>query len=527
MDARQATRAVLQAGMSGEIAAAFQCVSEATTSSGETKFSDKVCRALARSIVCRTYAAPVFQLCHLINAADACGAGGDGYQRLFFATGRAAARNFRAHFEAAVDSAGWRRPGFALSQNGVAIRYSDAVFNLPYSRMPLLGAMMEFLIAAGSYTEIDDVFAGMLAEPSSQTAIGRAANALQRHLYRYLDDHLPTVQERNRYHRILEFLAGRSDHGEIEIDDEAILEFWRHHSDKSGEDGGDFRTYRTAFEAFLDLIRTLELSASQRAAEYAVPIGGDRDAGEIDVAVEALLEQPGEWQSPLHALGTPPASEIKLLNKSETAYLALLCECGPLSAKLPLSLMRAECFGKAQSRLTQGLRRRVAREELIDLAACPGAETYGERERGYADAQGRIRRVLKAAGYVLLRHCAGPAGGNVVALRGDDPADLFGQAMTHEFDLSRADLEPPIDEARRTFRAISRKGFEEDGLEDADTVEGFRQGAGALMAIDELLDSFLGLLGRFGGTDRDLEHRFDADREIFRRQFLRLYGEHG
>ena len=146
MDAREAKRRVLTAGMSQELLSAFDYVSQATIRDGNLKYSERVCHALNRSIVCRSYATVIFQLCHLVNTADACGSGPDPFEWLFFGNRRAVTRNYKGSIESALSGRVWRRPGFQTSDNGVAIRYSDGVFNVPYSRMPLLCAMLEFLI---------------------------------------------------------------------------------------------------------------------------------------------------------------------------------------------------------------------------------------------------------------------------------------------------------------------------------------------------------------------------------------------
>ncbi len=179
-DGREARQRILTAGMSAELVNAFADVSQATTPDGDLKFQKAVCHGLARAIVCRAYANPVYQLCHLVNLADGCGRGNERFEWLFFAGSRLNGRHFRGTLGDAVDTRGWRRPGFSLSDNGVAISYADGVFNVPFTRMPLLAAMFEFLVSAVPYAVVDDIFADMLADASSLGAVGRAANALQR-----------------------------------------------------------------------------------------------------------------------------------------------------------------------------------------------------------------------------------------------------------------------------------------------------------------------------------------------------------
>ena len=261
------------------------------------------------------------------------------------------------------------------------------------------------------------------------------------------------------------------------------------------------------------------------AADRASPIGTDKESGEIDVEdLESMIDQSSEWRSPLAALTEEPASQIKLLNKKETDHVEMLCDCGPLAAKLPMSFMRAECFGKAQARLTQGLRRKLGAEAMLQLIACNDAETYRERKQSYTDLQAQIGRVLKAAAYVLLRDGREETDGNVVPLHSKDPVELFDEAAEHGSDFDLDDLEETLEGTKRAFRSIARKGFDEEDLDDPEILEGFRVGAGALMALDQQISSFVDLLDGIDREEPDLGGWFDGDKDVFRLQFSRLYG---
>ncbi len=525
-DGREARQRILTAGMSAELVNAFAGVSHATTPDGDLKFQKAVCHGLARAIVCRAYANPIYQLCHLVNAADGCGRGNERFEWLFFAGSRLNARHFRATFADAVQTRGWRRPGFSLSDNGVAIAYADGVFNVPFTRMPLLAAMFEFLVSAVPYAVVDDTFADMFADASSQEAIGRAANALQRQLYGFLSEHLSSAQEQDKFAALIEFLEDRGDGASIEVDDDAVLAFWRWASALAEAGSGDFRTYRTVFEGFIDLMRSLDHAETRFAVENADPIGVDAETGEIDVAaLEPLIADSGEWRSPLDLLEAEPANRIKLLNLAELGYVALLCECGPLSARLPVSLLRCECFGAAQARITQGLRRKLADDRFDELIDCDGAETYDERKQGYGALTAHIDRVLKAAAYVTMRDRAVASADNVVALGDGMPEAAMGEAMDGELAVSEHEFDAALEDARRAFARISRRGFEDDALDDPEIVEGFALGAGGLMAIDELIASFVARLDALDRDTLDLAGQFAADREIFREQFAVLYGD--
>lgn len=523
-DRREATARVLSAGMSPELISAFADVAEATTADGAFKFPQTVCHALARAIVCRAYATPVYQLCHLVNAADACGRGNERFEWLFFAGGRLNARHFRNTLAEATRSRGWRRPGFALTDNGVAIEYSDGIFNVPFSRMPLLAALFEFLVSAVAYAEVDDAFADMFADASRMGAVGAAANALQRRLYAFLSEHLSSAQEQEKFAALIAFLEEHGDGDSLVIDDDAVLAFWRRASAPGDAGGGDFRTFRTVYAAFIDLMRSLDVAETRSAVENADPIGGDAESGEIDVeALESMAAAVAEWRSPLEILEDGPASRIKMLNMTELGYVRLLCESGPLSDRLPVSLLRCECFGAVQARLTQALRRKLARDGIAELVRCEDAESYRDRHSGYGALRTHIDRVLKAAAYATLRDRAVAECDNVVALHPAAPS----APVDDDAETPRPDLGAALEEARRAFARISRRGFEEDSLDDEEIVEGFALGAGALMAVDDLISGFVGRLDALDREAPGLGGRFTDDKNVFREQFAELYGDHG
>ena len=131
------------------------------------------------------------------------GAAGERYERLFFGGGRAAAASFQGHIGSAVDRRGWRRPGFDRTGQGIAIEYADGRFEIPYARMAFLCALFDFLIAAGSYGEVDDILREMLVDASRESSIKHAANAVSRKIYHFSR---PKRRERPEHAKVL---AGR------------------------------------------------------------------------------------------------------------------------------------------------------------------------------------------------------------------------------------------------------------------------------------------------------------------------------
>jgi hypothetical protein len=524
MDAREATQLVLEAGKSEELRAAFLAVAEITTPMGELKYPPRVCRALAQAIACRNYAKPVLQLCHLINLADACGRGRESYERFFFGGRRATASNFKIFIQESLAVRGWRRAGFERTAEGVAIRYAGSLFNVAFSRMPVLAALFEFLIEIEGYRPVDEILGRMLSGAHDQATIATAANALSKRIYGYLSRHLPSAQNAAKFNRILEFLENRSPDGTVVMDDEIVLQFWSDHAAKEDGRAGDFRAFRTVLDAFVAFTRALELAADQRAVGSASAIGSNREAKEVDPDhLSDLADLPGQWQSPLPLLAEEPVDRIKFLTNREMDSLHLLLDIGPLSRQLPLSLLRAEVFGRVQARITQALRAKD-QGSVSRLTECTDSESYCERQAVYLDLRGRIERVMKAALHVLLRDRRTTDGGSVVALRPNDPIAVFEQICETPVSNDPQELESVLKEAGKAFRAFSRKGFAEREAEDPTVVEGFRYGAGILLTIAGEIDGFLDTLKHVDQQEPGLAGWFHHDRGVFRTQFGRLYG---
>jgi hypothetical protein len=526
MDARQAAQHILEAGKSEELSASLQAIAEMSAPGGELKYPPRVCRELGRIIVCRNYTKSILQLCHLVNAADACARRNESYERFILGISVATPRHFRDHLSGLLADRDWRRPGFAVEPSGIAIAYRDGgLFTISFSRMPLLAALLEFIIGMDGYSATDDIFAEMLALSSGEAAIGEAANALSRRLYACLSSNLPTVQNMTKFNRILEFLGKRAEGGEVEIGDPAILDFWLEQSGAFPSDEGGFRTFRTALDAFVAFVRSLDLASDRQRARNALPIGADADKGEIDPDnLSGLMETPGRWQSPLPLLDDDPTARVKFLTGREKDALRLLMEMGPLARSLPMSLLRAEIFGPAQSRLTQALRRRAGDSELRGLLGLDDVGDYAAHGERLLKLQRRIGMVMKASLHVLLRDRNIAKGDNIAALHADDHTALFDAIAEDSQPPPLTGTEQVFDEAAKAFRDIARKGFSDPEIEELPVIEAFRYGAGITQAIAREMEGFLDTISRLDDGRPDLAGWFHLDRETFRRQFERLYG---
>jgi hypothetical protein len=544
MDHATANRNVLMAGRSPALVAAFQTVTE-SEAGGEPKFSPRICHELAKAISCRVYAPAVLELCHLVRMV-----GGGGYEAFFWGTGPALASQFRAQAKRFLATGNHDEATFRATDDGIVAEYADGTFAVTYGRMPFLSALMEFLVTALGYADLDDVFQKLHAAPPTRAAVSERANELSRLVYDYLKDHLPTAQNQRSFQRLLAFLSGRA--GETgaswSLDDTAVLAFWHAESANPSSKSAEFRTFRSVFLSFVRLHQVLEAAHDLGALERPLPIGTNRGAGEVDPeTVQRMVKAVEVESNPLDALAEAPANAVKFLTKRETGAVELMVGCGKTARALPLSVMRCKVFGHAQARLTQARRRNRGAREMATFIGDSVAGTYGEEMDGLADVAGRIEKVLLAAFYALVRahhseaiavlivlkphmdmralarHLPlGPAtGGNVVALDAERVACRF-MEMIEDSRRVGPEISGLVAQARSAFRSLGRRGFSDTAGPEA--ARGFAAGATALAEIRKRLDSFMGTLAETVLPEGDWSQQFTSDRQTFLEQFHLLYG---
>ncbi|MBT3790041.1 MAG: hypothetical protein HN725_04895 [Alphaproteobacteria bacterium] len=524
MEIVEATGHVLEAGKSSELTALLATVADATAMDGEPRFAPKTCHDLARAIVCRKYATGILQLCHLVNAVDACGSGKDRWERFFFGIDKVRGTAIRAWLTQTVTENDWRRPGFELDSTGLHMAYGDGEFALGYGRMPFLTALLETVIAMIGYEPVDQVFSNMTAQATDQEEIKNAANSLNRLIYDWLRDHLPGTQTAEKFEAIVNFLKSNGDKNSVLISDENILKFWQQQNNGHADANGDFRTFRSAVGGFIDFLRAVETGSSQSSVSYARSLGTDREAGEVDPMVLDEDAPAGAWQTPLAQLDSPPADAIKFLNKREREELDFLMDCGPLAIDLPLSVLRSDVFGAVQARITQALRRKEKQKHVLNLLVCDDAESYGQRTERYHDHEQHLLRVQKA----VLHALTGDAIDVEEVDTQRDPAGLPEDAdTTNVVSLfsSKAMSDDVRQEGEETFKHLNRKGFSDNDLDDPEIMEGFSVGAGALVQARDHLADYLVVLARLQAADEDLEQTFSTDQEVFKTLFTVMYGE--
>lgn len=525
-----AVRPLFSAGAEAGMVEDFRALADATAPDGSPRYQEQpVLHDLARFLV-RTGPnrdTAFYELCHLVNAVDAAGHARDRRNAFFLGPERASPGRFRARLDAALSKGEWRRPGFAHDTAGVSMGYGDGAFAVRFGRMPFLAALYEFLAGMedfGFYEELQAIFDEMSASDGGIKSVQAASNRIASRFRQYRRRHLAPIRQEGKFDLLYAFLAARAGGERLTVDDAAVLDFW---AEKSA--AGDFRSYRTVFDAFVQFLRALDEAARAEALAGAAPIGADRENGEVEP--DESVEVAGDWVSPLSVLDQAPAAEIKFLKKEgERKPIEQLMQYGPAACRLPLAFLRLEAFGPVQSAITTDLQVGRGQGSVRARAGCDNVESYGEIVARFGEIREILGRLQKAAFYALhssaqetQRNTAPDS--RIVSPRAPDPARLFEAARDIDGRPlpGAAEMEELMADAAKAFRSFSRKGFDEAGLGDTARREGFRVGAGALVSAAGQIESYLAATVRLG-RGQPLADRFGQDREVFRMKFCALYG---
>ncbi len=532
---------------SEELRAIFEIVSQATADDAP-KYAPAICRRLAREIVCRTYAGAIHELHHLVRIAETA-FGAAGFEAFFWGGGAANAAEFRRRLRNEVAAAPDRCGTLTLSATEVRICYADGEFAVSYGRMAYLSALMEFLIAALGYEQLDRSFRGDGGLPTTKSSMSQAANATARELYEFLNAHLPTAHAQRKYHHLMSFLRGRHGNrvfGPEDLDDGAVLEFWLVAS-ASPDSGTDFRKFVSVFGAFVRLRMSLAAGRDRAALLTPLSLGADRAAGEVDPSdVNAAIAQVESRRMPFDVLGAAPANAIRFFNKREIAVAELVVEGGDAALAMPLSVMRAQLFGAVQARITQALRR----GEKMPAAASQAGGGYSENALKIRGLEDHVERVLLASFHILAsaRHRQAVAvllgmrpdmdltplaplfadrrGGadNVVELSTPSAAGGFLSQIADAPERC-PELASFLNDAKQSCGRIARQGFRRTEAQDSALIDGFADAVPALFAIRDQIRRFCARLARAVLPQQSWERQYAADEKVFFAQFRTLYGE--
>ncbi len=518
----------LEEGKSEALRAALSCIAEATAFDDGPRYSAKVSRELARIIVCRSYAKPLLELSHLMVAASL----PDGrYEDLFWGISRASSGEFHRSFAALHGVS----PHVRISEHGINHNDGADGFQISYARMPLLAALLEFMVTTIGFSEIDAMTTAVRQRSVAHNDVLATARAMQRSLYGYLKEHLPPVQRQRRERHFLSYVdahAGNRSGADV-ITDDVVLGYWFEFAEGSDIEA---KTYRGVYETARRLIIALDVAGDRLSGSHARTIGTDFDAGEIDPAdIDTVVSALEDGEGPLQRLLETCGEQVKFINVSEAEILSELPLQDGTARRIPVSILRNAVFGAVQLRLTMAMRRG-------DLSAQPMPEPadafyqarlslYDEVISGteklalaslwalhQAERSEAIELALRLAPDInwgtLAGHVDDVCSGNVISL-------AAAGALKHFFALSPDakgdELSALLADAKKAWRQINRSGFKDDDLAGVIDVL-----ADAVPDVLRLIDAVRRLLDRELKT-MDWPGVETLDAPAFRDFFSKLY----
>ncbi|GMG83085.1 hypothetical protein LNKW23_22980 [Paralimibaculum aggregatum] len=462
------------------------------------RFSESTVRYLERSLLARgaDLRDAVFQFAHLIGMAAAISPSGRALDTLYGFDGPVRARRLAGHLAQGLEGI---RSHVEMEENAFNLVYGhDQSYRLLHARLPLLYALLEFLLTAPDAPEqareVMTLIARIEEAPQDFETVRATSNAIAATLNAGLDRMMRSRVERDRLEALaahLDETARETEAGERRwtIDDGAILAFWLRGAEPGGR-SDDFRQFRTVHRAFVALL--LALREGEDFQRLYRPQAADDEEGYLQLTDDqATFETVEEGlPSPLDALAEDPVGRVKFLTGAETRNLEIAARLWGAVRAFPLAVLRSEVMGGAQNEIINALRFKRALGPLIALEKLedPDEAGYPAVAERYARLRAHLRQMLHASAYVT--------------------------ATRRQINLP----EPTASETRKAYRGVRRAGFGE-AFDDPEIGEAFEA---AITPLSELA----GLLGELeAAMPGELVERFAEDRAVFADAFGEMYGK--
>jgi hypothetical protein len=512
--------AVLDAVALSRVRQALANVAEASDLQGRQRHAPDTLRDLRWMILGHDHRPALHQLCYLYLIADSLGDRADRQFSFFWGRDVRFGGAWKVGLAQLLADEGWCREGLMFDDEGIVLGSATDGFKLYYGRLPILAALLDFLIEMVPFGEIEQVLTPMCQGALDKARIGEAANRLSQLVDAALkpgDDEeaeearVATAHQVAKHRVLANHFQKRTGRQGLEVDDAGLLDFWCDRTDAA--EAGDYRRYTTVYDDVYRLLWALDAAVDRRGIAGAAGIGGDRDAGEVDpgdvgaqrgfASTTEQLEDLAGWVSPLSGLDDDAARELNILFKSQRSRLGRLMCAGPTLRDLPLSLLRAECYGATQAQLTQADRDGDALDNYI---ACRATERYRDWLMSMDEIDAHCEATVLAIAAVLARTAAGSDedGKTVVS--------LFSKGENHEL----------LDRAEAAFRQVNRKGFREGAF---GPTEGYLIGLGVLIAVRKQIQALKAVAKAIDAQMPDIDGCFEHDRSVFSVTFQRLQGD--
>ena len=519
---------VLELGKSNELKSVFASLIEMQTRTGDQWHLSKSMHWLERVITCRSYAPTLHQLVYLIRIASEVSPNGD-MTGFFWEEATARHDGCRHYF---LNKALPSNVQFDIDSDQVVFCRGDHKYALAIGMLPRLVVVMHFLMAALGYRVLREAAGAISGATFSQDHASTIANDLSAQLYDYLKENLPTAQAGRRVQSLLAHfqpLAGQ-DFDADAVDDDAVLLFWE---SQASNPSGNFRTFRSAFLACIDLYSILKTSdGSSDPSRYQL-IGTNVAEGEVDVSnddVAYMYDALEQRQDLIERLQEETGDRVKFLNNAEMATLEPLMHVASWPNQFALSVVRLAVIGLAQNVLTQAQRSSSGKAGLPDRLSTCFRSDYATARHEFGKVNQSIEKILMASMFVLQKF-EKSAFMSIVALLAT-PEDLRrasaylggdNDALSLD-DFSLASIPELEQRAKEAFRSVNRKGFKASDLNAHDEclLMAHEQGGQTLIAIRSTLAKFLFAVDELDIAN-DLSVRFEADKQRVISVFGQLY----
>ncbi len=465
--------------------------------SEQPRFSESTIRYLERALLARgaDLRDAIFQFAHLVSLAAAASPSGRALDTLYGYDGPIRARRLSAYLAERLAEG---RSHVRSEEGAFALAYPGVQpYRLLHARLPLLFALLEFLLTAPESPEQSREIAGHIAriegEPGEFETVKAASNAIAATLNAELDKMMRSRVERDRLEALAAFLDETAVHtatGERRwrIDDDAILGFWQRGAAGAGR-SEDFRQFRTVHRAFVGLV--LALREGEDFQRLYRPQAADDEEGYLQLTADqaAFATAEEELPSPLDGL-VELVDRVKFLTGAEIRALEIAARLWGAVRDFPLSVLRSEVMGGAQNEIINALRfkRELGPLIALDKLADPDDAGYPAVAERYERLRAHLRQMLNASAHVT--------------------------ATRRQMTLP----EPTATETRKAYRGVRRVGFDK-AFDDPEIGALFEA---AITPLSEL-GALLAELER--ALPEDLADRFETDRAVFAKAFEDMYGK--
>jgi hypothetical protein len=330
--------------VSEQLKADFMLLREAylfTSGHAQTvKFSEKTVDKFVQHIVCRHYGNLCYELSHLCWAIVNTGSRG-ALLDFFYIQENIKAKRFTTFFK---DIAPCQIP-----QAGVSLKAGEGAhsflhicihqhqFSLSAGRINLLAACLEWLL-----NFVPNLLETLYDELNGKTfnAIQSLASTLQKHIYHYLNKHLPQAKVQAKFHFMSHWLSEQQSDS---FDDENILTFWQSAREREG-----MSRFTTVVRDILQYQQALISAKNASSVDHANDLAEHIESEYVFDAIDAFVDE----QICLEALTEVP----KLLSKQQAEKLQLIGDYPQQIKDFPLSLLRYVVFGQYQAKCIQAQR---------------------------------------------------------------------------------------------------------------------------------------------------------------------------